>query len=212
MRLFVAISTLLLSLMACADTAPVQPAYQAGVHYEVLEQPVRTIDPTKIEVTEVFWYGCGHCFRFEPMLHQWSGALAEDVVFRQSPAMWNAVMQVHARAFYAAQALNVLDQVHQPLFNALNLERKRLADEAELAELFAVHGVDQETFLKAYQSFGVTSQVKQADARARSYQITGTPEMVVNGKYRISARMAGGQAQMLKVADFLIQQERASQS
>lgn len=207
MRVVIAVFAFLFSLVACAEG----PAYKADVHYEVLEQPVQTIDPKKIEVTEVFWYGCGHCFRFEPMLHQWTGKLADDVVFRQSPAMWNEAMAVHARAFYVAQALKVLDKVHQPLFNALNIEGKRLTTEDQVAEFFAGHGVDRDTFMKAYKSFGVTGQVKQADARARAYNITGTPEIVVNGKYRVSARMAGGQAQMLKVADFLIQQERAAQ-
>lgn len=209
MRVVAAVFALIFSLAACAESTGSNPLYKAGVHYAVLEQPVRTIDPQKIEVTEVFWYGCGHCFRFEPMLHQWSGKLGDDVVFRQSPAMWNKAMEVHARAFYVAQALKVLDKVHQPLFNALNIERKRLADEEELAELFAQYGVDKATFLKTYKSFGVTSQVKQADARARSYKISGTPEVVINGKYRVSARMAGGQAEMLKVADYLIAQERA---
>lgn len=208
MRVVIAVFALLFSLVACAEGT----AYKAGVHYEVLEQPVQTIDPQKIEVTEVFWYGCGHCFRFEPMLHQWSSKLADDVVFRQSPAMWNDTMAVHARAFYVAQALKVLDKVHQPLFNALNIEGKRLADQDELADFFVAQGIERDTFLKAYKSFGVTGQVKQADVRARAYQITGTPEIVVNGKYRVSARMAGGQAQMLKVADYLIQQERAAQS
>ncbi|GAA5315956.1 MAG: thiol:disulfide interchange protein DsbA [Candidatus Pelagadaptatus aseana] len=208
MRVIAAVFALIFSLAACAEGTGSSPAYKAGVHYAELEQPVRTIDPNKIEVTEVFWYGCGHCFRFEPMLHQWSAKLADDVVFRQSPAMWNKTMQVHARAFYVAQALKVLDKVHQPLFTALNVERKSLATEQELASFFASHGVAEETFLKAYKSFGVTSQVKQADARARSYKISGTPEVVINGKYRVSARMAGGQSEMLKVADYLIQKER----
>ena len=212
MRTIAVFFAFIFSLSACADSTGSSSLYQAGVHYEVLETPVRTIDPSKIEVTEVFWYGCGHCFRFEPMLHQWKKKLSKDVVFRQSPAMWNEVMQMHARAFYVAQALRVLDKVHKPIFNALNVERKKLATKEELAAFFKAHGVDEETFAKTYKSFGVTSQVRQADSRARSYKITGTPEMVVNGKYRISARMAGGQSQMLKVADFLIKQERASAS
>ncbi|GAB3111089.1 thiol:disulfide interchange protein DsbA/DsbL [Aestuariicella hydrocarbonica] len=211
MRVMAAIFALMFSLVACAaDKAPA--AYQAGTHYTVLETPVRTMDPSKIEVTEVFWYGCGHCFKFEPMVHQWSEKLPGDVDFERSPAMWNALMEVHARAFYVAKALGVFDQVHQPLFNALNLERKRLGNVDELADFFADFGVDKDKFEKAYASFGVASQVKQADARARSYKITGTPEIVVDGKYRISARQAGGQAEMLKVADYLVAKIRDERS
>jgi thiol:disulfide interchange protein DsbA len=205
--LFVALG-LILSLAACAEGNQAEALYKEGVHYSVLEQSVRTVDASKIEVTEVFWYGCGHCFRFEPMLHQWERSLAADVAFRQSPAMWNSAMETHARAFYTAKALGVLNKLHQPLFNALNIENKQLTDEDDLADLFATFGVDKEKFHKTFKSFGVTSQVKQADSRARSYQITGTPEIVVNGQYRVSARMAGGQPQMLKVVDFLIDKIR----
>lgn len=211
-RPIVAAIAMLFSLLACAESkSPAAPAYKEGVHYVRLDAPVRTRDSAKIEVTEVFWYGCGHCFRFEPMLHQWQERLGDDVDFQQSPAMWNDTMELHARAFYTAKALNVLDQVHQPLFNALNLEHKRLASESELADFFAANGVERERFLKAYKSFGVISQVKQADARARSFKISGTPELVVDGRYRISTRMAGSQADMLKVADFLIEKVRAEQ-
>ncbi|WP_233709881.1 thiol:disulfide interchange protein DsbA/DsbL [Pseudomaricurvus albidus] len=211
MRVMAAIFALMFSLAACADEQAAAPAFKEGTHYVELDNPVRTKDPSKIEVTEVFWYGCGHCFQFEPIVHQWSEKLPADVAFVRSPAMWNGAMEVHAHAFYVAKALGILDEVHQPLFNALNLERKRLANVDELADFFAQYGVDKETFEKTYKSFGVTSQVKQADARARSYKITGTPEVVVNGKYRISARMAGGQKQMLDVADFLVAKIRDEQ-
>ncbi|BFM13864.1 thiol:disulfide interchange protein DsbA [Maricurvus nonylphenolicus] len=205
MRAFLALLTMMVSLAACAQDA----TYKAGVHYQVLNTPVTTADPNKIEVTEVFWYGCGHCFRFEPMVNQWAKQQGEDVNFVKSPAMWNGLMETHARAYYAAKALGVLDKVHQPLFNALNLEKKRLADENELAELFAQHGVAKADFTKAYKSFGVSSQVRLADANARGYQITGTPEMIVEGKYRVSAKMAGGQKQMLDVVNYLVTKARA---
>ncbi len=209
MRILVAVLTMMLSLAACAEDQATQESYQAGTHYEVLATPVRTLDPNKVEVSEVFWYGCGHCFQFEPLIQQWKQDLSEDVIFRRSPAMWNADMETHARAFYTAKALGILDEVHQPLFNALNLQRKKLNTEESLAEFFADFGVDKERFMKTFKSFGVTSQVKQADARARSYKITGTPEMVVDGKYRISASLAGGHKEMLKVADFLVAKARA---
>jgi thiol:disulfide interchange protein DsbA len=213
MRVIAAVFALTFFLVACADDqqAPAHKSaeYKAGTHYVVLDNPVRTADSNKIEVTEIFWYGCGHCFRFDPVLHQWAEKLPADVDFKLSPAMWGGNMELHARAFYTAKALNMLDKLHQPLFNALNLENKPLASEAELASFFAQHGVDKATFTKTFNSFGVVSQVKQADARARSYQIGGTPEMVVEGKYRVSGGMAGGQQKMLDVVDFLIAKTRA---
>lgn len=180
-----------------------------GKHYDVITPAIRGASD-KIEVTEFFWYGCGHCYNFEPQVVQWKKSLADDVVVKGSPAMWNALMEVHARAFYAAEVLGVLDRVHMPLFQAINVDRKRLANEEELADLFAANGVSREDFSKAFNSFGVGSQVRQANARARAAKITGTPELMVAGKYRVSTRKAGGQANMLKLASFLIEKERAA--
>ena len=202
-------------LMLCLMPAGLRAAdalYVEGTHYERLPEPVRTADPARIEVVELFWYGCSHCFQFEPLLAKWEPALANDVEFHRSPAMWNKLMAVHAQAFYAAEALGVLGKLNQPLFEALNVQRKRLESEDEIAELFAANGVTDADFRKAFNSFGVQSKVKQADARQRSYKTTGTPEMIVNGKFRVSARLAGSPEAMLKVVDFLIAKERAGKT
>lgn len=184
--------------------------YAAGTHYDVISPALRTGDPDSIEVVEFFWYGCGHCYTFEPLVSNWKKSLAEDVKFRGSPAVWNKPMELHARAFFAADALGVLDEMHLPLFQAMHVDRRRLSSESEIAELFASHGVSEDKFSKAFNSFGVGSQVNQANAMARSARITGTPEMMVAGKYRISTKKAGSQANMLKIADYLIEKERAA--
>lgn len=199
---------LLVLLMPLSGFA--QQSFQAGTHYAVIETPVRTRNVEKIEVVELFWYGCGHCYTFEPIINQWKKSIAEDVDFYRSPAMWGGPMELHARAFYAAKALKVLDKVHTPLFLTLNVERKKLNTPEAIADLFVDYGVEREKTLKALSSFGILSQVRQADARMRSYKVSGTPEVVVNGKYRVSAKMAGGQAEMIKVLNFLIEQERAA--
>ncbi|MEM7691656.1 MAG: thiol:disulfide interchange protein DsbA/DsbL, partial [Pseudomonadota bacterium] len=180
-----------------------------GEHYDVISPAIRA-SSEKIEVTEFFWYGCGHCYNFEPQLAQWKKSLPDDVVLSGSPAIWNPTMEIHAKAFYTAEVLDVLDKVHMPIFQAINVDRKRLSGEKELAALFSANGVAQEDFEKAFNSFGVGSQVRQANARARAAKITGTPEMMVAGKYRINTRKAGGQAEMLKVVNFLIEKERAA--
>jgi thiol:disulfide interchange protein DsbA len=202
-------------MMLCLMPAGLRAAdalFVEGTHYERLPEPVRTADPARIEVVELFWYGCSHCFQFEPLLAKWEPALAKDVDFHRSPAMWNKLMAVHAQAFYAAEALGVLNKLNQPLFEALNVQRKRLESEDEIAELFVANGVTDADFRKAFNSFGVQSKVKQADARQRSYKTTGTPEMIVNGKFRVSARLAGSPESMLKVVDFLIAKERAGKT
>lgn len=197
----------LVLIMTSALAAAQEPV--AGKNYAVLDQPVRTRDSSKVEVVEVFWYGCGHCYNFEPLIKQWKKRKPDYVDFQQSPAMWNATMKTHAAMFFTAEILGVMDKLHDPIFTSMNVERKRLANADEIEDLFADYGVDREEFRKTFKSFSVNSMVKQADARARSYKISGTPEVVVNGKYRVSARLAGGQAEMLKVVDFLIEKERA---
>lgn len=188
--------------------AVAEESYQAGQHYAVIDHPVRTRDRSKVEVVEVFWYGCGHCYHFEPIINPWKLTLASDVDFYRSPAMWGGAMKLHAQAFYAAEALGVLETMHTPLFVTLNVERKPLNTPEQIADLFSDYGVDREKTLKTLSSFGVLSQVRQADARARSYKISGTPEMVINGKYRVTAKLAGSQEKMLDVANFLIEKER----
>lgn len=210
-------SLLTLPILALAATLSLnvgvvqaQEQYVAGENYLVLDQPVRTRDSSKVEVVELFWYGCHHCYDFEPLIKQWKKQLSEDVDFWQSPAMWNGPMKTHARMFFTAKALGVKDKLHDAIFTAMNVEDKPMANPKEIEDFFADFGVDREKFRKTFDSFGVTSQIKQADARARSYQIRGTPEVVVNGKYRVTAGMAGGsQAGMLKIVDYLIAKERA---
>lgn len=182
--------------------------YEAGKQYMVLDEPVPTSDPNKVEVVEVFWYGCIHCFHFEPLISKWKLAHKDDIEFVPVPATWNERVKLHARAFYTALVLGKLEAMHESLFNAFHVENKKFVSESEIQEFFAKFGVDKDTFDKAFNSFGVKSMVTQADAKIRGYKIEGTPEIIVDGKYRITGRMAGSQAEMLKVADFLIANER----
>lgn len=208
-RLWVLLAALL-PLAACAENNSSDTAarYVEGEHYQRITQPVRTTDPSRIEVAEVFWYGCGHCFTFEPIYSAWKKSLPADVNAVYSPGIWNDRMALHARAFYTAKAMDALNRVHMPIFNALNLQNNPLATEAAVRRLFTDNGIDGEAFDKTFKSFGVNSQVRQAAARTRSYGIRGTPEVIVNGKYRVSTGMAGGQKEMLEVAAYLIEKER----
>ena len=206
MKKFVCLLTLLLAWPPAGlaqDTS-----YKAGTHYDIISPALRNQSTDQIEVVEFFAYSCGHCYNFEPLLQQWKQNLPDDVQLLASPAIWSPPMEPHAKAFYAAQALGVLDKMHGALFAAMHVDRKRLKDEAEIQEVFVANGVAPEDFDKAFRSFGVGSQVRQAGSRARSARITGTPEMMVAGKYRITTRKAGSQSNMLKIVDFLIEKER----
>ena len=182
--------------------------YEAGVHYVELPKQKSFVQTDKVQVTEFFWYGCSHCFKFEPMVNAWQKTLPEDVVFTHTPAMWSKPMKLHARAYYTAVALGVLDKVHQPLFDAININGKRLASKAEIAEIFAQQGVSAEDFDQAFDAFGTISKVTQADQLARGYRISGVPTLVINGRYQVRAGMVKTFGEMIKVADYLIEKER----
>lgn len=207
---------LLLPLSACnaqsdntvADVEKALGEYKAGIHYEVLSPAIPTRDSNKIELLEAFWYGCIHCFQLEPKLKALLATLPDDVDMVHLPAVWAQGMDTHAKFYYSAVALGELDKLHQPMFDAMNLKKKRMLKDDEIFSLVKKQGVDVEKFRRAFSSFGIESQVNQIRSKMGQYRITGTPELVVNGKYHLTAKMAGSTDKMLELAALLIEQER----
>lgn len=195
--------------IAFCTSISVAEEYVAGKDYDLINPPFRTANPDKIEVREFFWYGCGHCFNFEPLLAAWKKTLADDVDFQPSPAIWNAPMKTHAKVFFAVEALGLGDSMHRAIFQAMHVDRNPLTTDASILKLFKSQGISEADFNRAYKSFGVGAQVGKAESIMREAKISGTPELVVAGKYRISTRKAGSQANMLKIAEALVEKERA---
>ena len=208
MRIVLAVLAMMVSLTAVAQTPENGTDYKEGEHYETLAEPVPTSTSDKIEVVEVFAYTCGHCNNFEPLIRAWKKEQKDDVAVVQTPAMWNATVEAYARGFYTAKAMELLDEVHMAVFTAVHQEGKQFRSAEQWADFLETYGADRERVLKTFNSFGITSQVRQADARVRGYKITGTPEMVVDGKYRVSSRMTGSHSEMLRVVDHLVEQIR----
>ena len=183
---------------------------QAGKQYVELSSPVPISKPGKIEVVELFWYGCPHCYQFEPTLNAWTEKLPEDVNFVRIPAMFGGVWNVHGQLFITLESMGVEHAVHKAVFDAIHKEGKKLSTPDEMAEFLAGQGVDKAAFIKAYNSFGVKSQMEKAKKLAMAYQISGVPPLIVNGKYRFDIGSSGGLEQATQVADFLIAKERAA--
>ena len=185
----------------------------AGTHYIELSAPVNTNDSSKVEVLEVFWYGCSHCFRFEPLIANWEAVMPADVDFGRFPAIWNGLMEVHAQVYYTAEAMDALDVVHEHVFNAINIEGNRLQNEGQIGALFAKYGINEDDFTKSFNSFSVRTKVNQAKQRMEAYEIRSTPNMIVNGKYLVATGQSVlTQADMLEVVDFLVEKERQNLS
>ncbi len=184
-----------------------------GTHYQRLPIEVDVQDPAKIEVVEVFSYMCNHCYNFDPYVEAWKVRQPEDVLFRRVPASFNNDYELMAQAFYTADALGVGEQVHTPIFNGLHTQGVDLRRVDNLAVVFENEAdVEREAFDGAYGSFSVRGKVQQSKALTRAYRITGVPSLVVAGKYLIDGQMAGGNAKMLEVADYLVSEERALKS
>lgn len=204
-----AIRTLGVTLFALLFLAQANAqSYEEGRHYVALDVPVRTASESGVEVAEVFWYGCPHCYSFKPLIESWAEDKPDYVNYIKIPAALGASWVPHAKAFYALEAMGELDKVHDALFDALAGERRPLNSGEALADFVAEHGVDGEAFLKNFNSFGVNARMQQAQSKIRGARVTGTPTMLVAGKYRVTASMAGSHEAVLEVVDYLIEKER----
>ena len=199
-----------IALITLSGRGLAEERWVEGQHYQTLTPPVATGRSQDVVVTEFFWYGCGHCYTFEPMLTAWGKQLPEGAVVQHSPAVWNDGMKMHAKAYYIAEVLGVKETVHPIIFDAMHVKRERLTSRLALLDLFEDSGIEPAQFDKAFDSFGVDSQVRQADARAKSAKISGTPSLMVAGKYLIETRSAGSQNNMLEIAQYLVEKELAA--
>ena len=177
-----------------------------GQDFRVIRPPLMA-GRERIEVVEFFWYGCPHCFDFEPVLADWVKKLPADVVVRRSPAIFpNNKWTPGARIYYTLEAMNLLDKFHSEVFNAIHKERLRLEDEKVLFEWVAKKGIDTRQFTETWSSFGVQSQLQQARRTTLAAGVTGVPSVMVHGRYL--ALTPGNYGEMLANIESLIAQVR----
>jgi protein dithiol oxidoreductase (disulfide-forming) len=197
------------ALMVFFATGLAQAQPVAGVDYRELATAQSTDVPGKIEVLEFFWYGCPHCYNFEPALEPWVKKLPKDVNFRRVPAMFNDEYKEGARAFYALEAIGEEERLHKALFDAVHTgSRLRVANEAALTEWLGKQGVDMKKFAAAYRSFSVEGKLKRAAQLTQAYKIEGVPSMAVNGRYVVNTDNIKSFEQLLAATDYLIEQSR----
>ena len=198
-----------LALMLVSGSALAQSAFVDGTDYQTISPAVKTSQPDKVVVTEIFWYGCPHCFRFEPHVERWSASLSDGVVFERVPSSLNPRWTEHARAYYAFKMMGVLDQAHKALFDAIHLKRQRLTSLDTLAEFVSDLGLDEKLFRENYFSFPVETQIRKNIQREKHYGHRGVPAVIVNGKYLVSASLAGSNERMIEIMNYLVSQELA---
>ncbi len=206
------LNTLLISLIFFGTAYAQNSEFVLGTHYQRLSptQPTSS-SPDQVEVAEIFWYGCPHCYTFDPYLENWKETLAEDVNFIRIPAVWNNVLQTHAKVYFTAELLDVIDDVHTPIFREIHVNRNMLTEANALVDFFAQYGVMPDEFNQTFESFAVFTRMQRADELSRRYRISSVPTVVVNGKYVTNATMAGDYPDLLRLVDELVAMERAEQ-
>lgn len=193
-----------------SGSAFAQMAFVEGTDYKTISPAVKTTHPDKVVVTEIFWYGCPHCFRFEPYVERWSASLPDGVVFEQVPSSLNPRWTEHARAYYSFQLMGVLEETHGAFFDAIHLKRQRLNSLDTIAEFVAERGLDDEAFREYYFSFPVDTQIRKNVQKEKQYGHGGVPAVIVNGKYLVSGSLAGSNERMIEIMNFLVAQELAN--
>ncbi|GGY85873.1 thiol:disulfide interchange protein DsbA [Cellvibrio zantedeschiae] len=206
MRMFAALVGLVLS----ASVAGVSAAgYTEGKDYSVLPEQVKPADASKIEVAEVFSFLCPHCYHFEPLLQAWSKKQPADVVLVQTHASFNHNWPAYQRGFYTISALGVKDKVQEAVFSATYVAKKEMLNAEAWADFLSLYGVDKQKTISTYNSFGVNSQMKQADNRVRDFKINQTPTLIVDGRFKV---LVANHEEMLKVTQFLVDKVRAERA
>lgn len=190
-----------LKLGGAPSSAPTSSEFKEGTHYVKLvpAQPT-SVAPGKVEVVEVFWYGCPHCFALDSGIESWrTKGKPAYVEFVRIPAMWNDNTRLHARVFYATELLGKMDELHTPIFRELNINTNPFNTMDRIGKFFRDHGVGTDEFQKAFSSFAVENKLQKADFLNRRYRIESVPTIIVNGKYKTDLGMAGGEPQLFKL-------------
>jgi len=224
MRISAIACGVLLAAIAAAGTARAETNWKEGENYFLIEPAQPTSAPAgKVEVVEVFSYGCPACNKFYPVIDKLRAALPKNVAWQYLPASWHAEedWKVFQRAFFAAESLGIVDRTHDKIFDAIwktgelaTMDQSTgqmksplpsLADVALYYEKIA--SLKPGSFLGAAHSFSVDARMREADGQIRAWQVDGTPSLVVNGKYRITGGSAGGPDQFIALAQWLVKKE-----
>ena len=208
MRLIKSCLTMLVLMSAALAGGQASAAIEAGKDYKIVNPAQPTSTGSKVEVLEFFFYGCSHCSSLNSFMGAWEQKMPKDVELIYVPAIFNPTWEVSARTFYALEALGQRKQLHDALFKAWD-NKIELVDEASSANFVSKNGVDRKKFSDAYNSFAMQSKVTRAKQMQQSYGIRGTPTLIVDGKYLITALHP---ADTIRVLTALVEKARAERS
>jgi thiol:disulfide interchange protein DsbA len=189
-------------------------APKLGDQFDAVAQVISTDNTAKIEVMEIFWYGCSHCYSMEAPLSAWVKKLPSDVYFKRVPGLPNPSWAPMAKAFYAMETLGVSEKLHTKLFEAIHKTKSLnpTDEKAAIEWVTAQSGLDKLKVEGAFKSFTTNTSLNRAAIIFRNSGATGVPSLVIDGKYITSSTMAGGNEQALTMADYIISNVRADKA
>ncbi len=199
-----------LMLLASFNVSAADP--QLGQEFDKTAEVINTDNPAKIEVTEIFWYGCIHCYHMDPILNAWVKKLPADVAFKRVPGLPNPSWAPMAKAFYAMEDLKLSDKLHTALFDAVHKDKvlDPTNETAIIDWMTKKSGLDKAKVQAAFKSFSMNNKLNQAANFFRASGATGVPSFIINGQFITSSTMAGGNEQALKTVDYIVGNVRAS--
>ena len=209
------LAILMLSLSTAAiSTLAMAEAPKIGTQFDAVAQPIATDNVAKIEVMEIFWYGCSHCYSMDAPLNAWVKKLPSDVYFKRVPGLPNPSWAPMAKAFYAMETLGVAEKLHTPLFEAIHKQKvlDPTNEKAAIAWVTQQSGMDKLKVEQAFKSFTINTSLNRAALVFRNSGATGVPSLIIDGKYITSSTMAGSNEQALKTADYIIGNVRADKA
>ena len=208
---FAAAFSLLPLEMLSAQTANPQPGnqkIQEGIDYRILLTPQPVEAKNKVEVIEFFWYGCPHCFEFEPELSALVARQGKDVVFKRVPVAFRDDLLVHSQLFFTLDAMGKCDALNNKVMTAIHKDNKRLLTENDIADWAVSQGLDRNTFLTTFRSFATVSKARNANQLSSNYRIDGVPSVIVQGRFVTSPSIAGTKTKAIQTMDYLVDKVR----
>lgn len=195
----VSLCALVLPLLAHAQQAP---SARVNIDYRLIEP--QAVSGPRIEVIDFFWYGCPHCYTFQPALEDWIKRMPPDVVLRRIPAVLRDNWAPHARIFYTLEALGELERLHQVVYHGYHVQELHMSKPDVMVQWATRNGIDARLWAEAYNSPAVAQKVERAKELTSDYNVQGTPSLVVDGRYLTSPAMARSEQRMIPVLEELI--------
>jgi thiol:disulfide interchange protein DsbA len=207
-RLPAALFAALLVLLPAVPSAAQQPV-RAEIDYRVIKPQPVAVAPNHIEVIDFFWYGCPHCNNLQPALERWISRKPDDVIVRRIPAILRDSWAPHARIYYTLEALGEVERLHQQVYHGYHVEELHMSKPEVMSAWAVRHGIARERWEQAYNSPEVQRKVEEAAKLTRAYSISGTPSLVVNGRYLTSGNMVESLNAVIRILDGLVHKVRS---